>query len=43
MLGPPEVVVDGRPIEFPGAKARLLLAALIVRVNEVAPLHHSPE
>lgn len=35
MLGPLEVVVDGRPIELPGAKARLLLAALIVRVNEV--------
>jgi hypothetical protein len=35
VLGPLEVVVDGRSIELPGAKARLLLAALIVRVNEM--------
>jgi DNA-binding SARP family transcriptional activator len=35
VLGPLEVVVDGRPIELPSAKARLLLAALVVRANEV--------
>jgi DNA-binding SARP family transcriptional activator len=35
VLGPLEVVVDGRFIELPGAKARLLLAALVVHANEV--------
>jgi hypothetical protein len=28
VLGPLEVVVDGRPVELPSAKARLVLAAL---------------
>ena len=35
MLGPLEIVVDGRPVDFPSGKARLLLAALVVRANEV--------
>jgi len=35
ILGPLEVVIDGRPVELPSAKARLLLAALVVRANEV--------
>jgi len=35
VLGPLEVVIDGRPVELPSAKARLLLAALAVRANEV--------
>ena len=35
MLGPLEVIVDGRPVELPSGKVRLLLAALVVRANEV--------
>jgi hypothetical protein len=35
VLGPLEVVVDGRFIELPSAKARQLLAALVVHANEV--------
>jgi DNA-binding SARP family transcriptional activator len=35
VLGPLEVVVDGRPVELPSAKACLVLAALVVRANEV--------
>ena len=35
MLGPLEVVIDDRPIELPSAKARLVLAALVARANEV--------
>jgi DNA-binding SARP family transcriptional activator/HEPN domain-containing protein len=35
VLGPLEVVDDGRFIELPSAKARLLLAALVVHANEV--------
>jgi len=35
VLGPLEVVIDGRPVELPSAKARLVLAALVVRANEV--------
>jgi len=35
VLGPLEVVVDGRPVELPSGKPRLVLAALVVRPNEV--------
>src|SRR4051794_8830267 len=35
VLGPLEVVVDGRPVGLPSTKARLLLAALVVHANEV--------
>jgi DNA-binding SARP family transcriptional activator len=35
VLGPLEVVIDGRPVELPSAKARLVLGALVVRANEV--------
>ena len=35
VLGPLEVVIDGRPVELPSAKARLVLAALVSRANEV--------
>jgi DNA-binding SARP family transcriptional activator len=35
VLGPLEVVIDGRPVELPSAKARQVLAALVVRANEV--------
>jgi len=35
VLGPLEVVVDGGFIELPSAKARLVLAALVARANEV--------
>lgn len=35
VLGPLEVVIDGRPADLPTAKARLLLAALAVCANEV--------
>jgi len=35
LLGPLEVVIDGRTVELPSAKARLVLAALLVRANEV--------
>src|SRR5437870_657701 len=35
VLGPLEVVIDGRPVELPSAKARLVLAALVVHANEV--------
>jgi len=35
VLGPLEVVIDGRPVDLPSAKARLVLAALVVRANEV--------
>jgi len=35
VLGPLEVVVGGRPVDLPSAKARLLLASLVVRANEV--------
>ena len=35
VLGPLDVVIDGRSVELPSAKARLVLAALVVRANEV--------
>lgn len=35
VLGPLEVTVDGQPVGLPGTKARLLLAALVIHVNEV--------
>ena len=35
VLGPLAVVDDGRPVELPSAKACLVLASLVVRVNEV--------
>jgi DNA-binding SARP family transcriptional activator len=35
MLGPLDVVRDGEPVELPGGKARLLLAALLVNPNRV--------
>lgn len=35
MLGSIEVLVDGRLIELPSGKARMLFAALVVRANEV--------
>jgi DNA-binding SARP family transcriptional activator len=35
VLGPLEVVIDGRPVALPSTKARLLLAALVVHANEV--------
>jgi DNA-binding SARP family transcriptional activator/pimeloyl-ACP methyl ester carboxylesterase len=35
ILGPLEVVGEGGPIEVPGGKARLLLAALVVHANRV--------
>ncbi|MFA9429943.1 BTAD domain-containing putative transcriptional regulator [Egicoccus sp. AB-alg2] len=35
VLGPLEVRVAGRPVDLPGAKQRLLLAALLVRAGEV--------
>src|ERR671911_612735 len=35
MLGQLEVVRDGEPVDLPGGKARLLLAALLVNPNRV--------
>jgi DNA-binding SARP family transcriptional activator/tetratricopeptide (TPR) repeat protein len=35
MLGPLEVVRDGEPVDLPGGKARMLLAALLVNPNRV--------
>ena len=35
MLGPLEVVVDGRPLALGGARQRALLAVLLTRANEV--------
>jgi DNA-binding SARP family transcriptional activator len=35
ILGPLEVVADGGPVDLPGGKARLLLAALVVHANQV--------
>lgn len=35
LLGPLEVVDDGRPIELRGAKQRALLAVLLLHANEV--------
>lgn len=35
VLGPLEVVADGRTMELPAAKQRALLAALLVRANQV--------
>jgi DNA-binding SARP family transcriptional activator len=35
MLGPLEVLCDGEPVDLPGGKARLLLAALLVNPNRV--------
>jgi DNA-binding SARP family transcriptional activator len=35
VLGPLEVVIDGQSVELPSAKARLVLAALVLRANEV--------
>src|SRR5215207_9813883 len=35
MLGPLEVVRDGEPVDLPGGKARLLLAALLINPNRV--------
>jgi DNA-binding SARP family transcriptional activator len=35
MLGPLEVIRDGAPIDLPGGKPRLLLAALLVNPNRV--------
>src|SRR5712691_2314448 len=35
VLGQLEVVVDGQPVKLPSTKARLLLAALLTRPNEV--------
>ncbi|TML50297.1 MAG: hypothetical protein E6G23_01550 [Actinobacteria bacterium] len=35
VLGPVEVVVDGRPISLPAAKPRALLAALLLSSNRV--------
>jgi len=37
VLGPLEVIADGRPVALPAAKHRALLAALLVRVNQVVP------
>ena len=35
ILGPLDVVVDGRPVDVPGGKPGLLLAALVVHANRV--------
>jgi len=37
VLGPLEVIADGRPVALPAAKHRVLLAALVVRANQVVP------
>ena len=38
ILGPLEVVADGRPVDVPSGKARLLLAALVVHANQVVSI-----
>ncbi|WP_213013963.1 AfsR/SARP family transcriptional regulator, partial [Paractinoplanes toevensis] len=35
MLGPLEVRVDARPVEVPGGRTRLILAALLAKPNRV--------
>ena len=35
ILGPLEVLVDGRPLELGGAKQRALLTVLLLHANEV--------
>jgi YVTN family beta-propeller protein len=35
ILGPLELVVDGRPVELPGGRQRTLLALLVLHANEV--------
>ena len=37
LLGPLEVWVDGRKLELPRGKARLLLGLLLLHVREVLP------
>jgi DNA-binding SARP family transcriptional activator len=37
VLGPLELVVDGDPVELPGQRQRMLLAALLLRPNRVVP------
>ena len=37
LLGPLEVVADGRPVEVPGQKPRALLALLLLDANRVVP------
>ena len=38
ILGPLEVVADGRPLPVPGHRQRCLLALLLIRCNQVVPV-----
>jgi DNA-binding SARP family transcriptional activator len=38
VLGPLEVIEDGRPVPLPGAKARAVLALLLLDANRVVPI-----
>jgi DNA-binding SARP family transcriptional activator len=38
ILGPVEVVMDGRPVELPSHRPRVLLAALLLRPNRTIPV-----
>ncbi|WP_243788704.1 AfsR/SARP family transcriptional regulator [Saccharopolyspora gloriosae] len=38
VLGPLSVEIDARPRDIPGARQRILLAALLVRFNQVVPV-----
>ncbi|MFD5830324.1 BTAD domain-containing putative transcriptional regulator [Lentzea sp. NPDC060358] len=38
VLGPLEVLLDGRPVPVPAGRGRVLLAVLLLRANEIVPV-----
>lgn len=43
MLGPLEVLLDGRPVPVPAGRGRVLLATLLLRANEFIPVNELVE